>query len=68
MIGKTPLVHQMTFLEVALEISIDMNHELVLLSKAIDWAEVDFDSETAFSGYYCLDNDCPGFRSGRWWA
>ena len=56
MIGKTLRVRQMTFLEVALESFIDMNHELVQLSKAIDWAEV----ESAFSGYYCSDNGCPG--------
>ena len=56
MIGKTPRVHQMTFLEVALESFIDMNHELVQLSKAIDWAEV----ESEFSGYYCSDNGRPG--------
>ena len=37
MISKTPRVHQMTFPEVALESFIDMNHELVQLSKAIDW-------------------------------
>ena len=29
MIGKTPRVHQMTFLEVALGSFIDMSHELV---------------------------------------
>ena len=56
MIGKTPRVHQMTFHEVALESFIDMNHELVQLSKAIDWAEV----ESEFSGYYCSDNGRPG--------
>ena len=46
----------MTFLEVALESFIDMSHELVQLSKAIDWAEV----ESEFSGYYCSDNGRPG--------
>ena len=56
MIGKTPRVHQMTFHEVALESFIDMNHELVQLSKAIDWSEV----ESEFSGYYCSDNGRPG--------
>ena len=56
MIGKTPHVYQMTFLEVALESFIDMNHGLVQLSKAIDWAEV----ESEFSGYYCSDNGRPG--------
>lgn len=55
MIGKTPRVHLMTFLEVALERFIDMNHELVQLSKAIGWAEV----ESEFPGYYCSANDRP---------
>jgi hypothetical protein len=37
MIGKTPKEHQMSIFEVALESFIDMNHELVLLAKQIDW-------------------------------
>ena len=40
MVGKTPKEHQMSFFEVALESFIDMNHELVLLSKQIDWEAV----------------------------
>ena len=44
----------MTFIEVALDGFVDVNHELVQLSKAIDWSEV----ESEFSGYYCSDNDC----------
>ena len=39
-----------------MESFIDMNHELVQLSKAIDWSEV----ESEFSGYYCSDNGRPG--------
>jgi len=35
MIGKKPAEHQMSIFEVALESFIDMNHELVLLSKQI---------------------------------
>ena len=50
------VLNQMTFFEVAMEGYIDMNHELVQLSKAIYWAEV----ESAFSGYYCSDNGCLG--------
>ena len=45
----------MSIFEVALESFIDMNHELVLLSKQIDWAEV----ETEFAEYYCADNGRP---------
>ena len=52
MIGKTPKEHQMSIFEVALEGFIDMNHELVLLSKQIDWSEVEPD----FAEYYCVDN------------
>ena len=37
MIDKKPSEHQMSIFEVALESFIDMNHELVLLSKQIDW-------------------------------
>ena len=49
------VLNQMTFFEVAMEGYIDMNHELVQLSKAIDWSEV----ESEFS-YYCSDNGRPG--------
>ena len=45
----------MTIFEVALESSLDMNHELVLLSKQIDWDAV----ESEFAQYYCVDNGCP---------
>lgn len=37
----------MSILDVALESFIDMNHELVLLSKQIDWEEV----ESEFAEY-----------------
>ncbi len=55
MIGKKPAEHQMSIFEVALESFIDMNHELVLLSKQIDWEEV----ESEFAEYYCSDNGRP---------
>ena len=45
----------MSIFEVALESFIDMNHELVLLSKQIDWSEVESD----FAEYYCADNGRP---------
>lgn len=45
----------MSIFEVALESFIDMNHELVLLSKQIDWAGVESD----FAEYYCSDNGRP---------
>lgn len=47
MLGKTPKEHQMSIFEVALENFIDMNHELVLLSKQIDWEAV----ESEFAEY-----------------
>lgn len=55
MIGKKPAEHQVSIFEVALESLIDMNHELVLLSQKIDWAEVTSD----FAEYYCADNGRP---------
>ena len=55
MIGKTPKEHQMSIFEVALESFIDMNHDLVLLSKQIDWEAV----ETEFAEYYCADSGRP---------
>lgn len=55
MIGKTPKEHQMSIFEVALESFIDMNHELVLLSRQIDWESV----ESEFAEYYCADNGRP---------
>ena len=42
----------MSVFEVALESFIDMNHELVLLSKQIDWEAV----ESEFAECYCADN------------
>lgn len=45
----------MSIFEVALESFIDMNHELVLLSKQIDWSAVESD----FAEYYCADNGRP---------
>lgn len=45
----------MSIFEVALESFIDMNQELVLLSRQIDWAEV----ESEFAEYYCADNGRP---------
>lgn len=41
MIGKKPAEHQMSIFDVALESFIDMNHELVLLAKQIDWGRLD---------------------------
>lgn len=55
MIGKKLAEHRMSIFEVALESFIDMNHELVLLSKQIDWGEV----ESEFAEYYCADNGRP---------
>ena len=45
----------MAIFETALEIFIDMNHELVLLAQRLDWSEV----EVEFSKYYCKDNGRP---------
>lgn len=45
----------MSILDVAMESFIDMNHELVLLSKQIDWEAV----EPEFAEYYCVDNGRP---------
>ena len=61
MIGKTPKEHQMSIFEVALESFIDMNHELVLLSKQIDWEAV----ESEFAEYYWTRSSIPmgGFSS-----
>ena len=39
---------------------VDMNHELVQLLKAIDWSEVESESES--SGYYCSNNGRSGVR------
>lgn len=47
MIGKKTAEHQMSIFDVALESFIDMNHELVLLSKQIDWQAV----ESEFAEY-----------------
>lgn len=44
--------HQMSIFGVALESFNDMNHELVLLSKKINWEAV----KSEFAEYYCADN------------
>ena len=45
----------MAIFEVALDSFIDMNHELVLLSKQIDWEAV----ESELAEYSCADNGRP---------
>ena len=54
----------MSIFEVALESFIDMNHELVLLSKQIDWAEME--SESEFAEYYARTMVVRAFLSVRW--
>ncbi len=48
----------MSIFDVALERFIDMNHELVLLSKQIVWEVVESD----FVEYYCADNGRPAVQ------
>lgn len=55
MFGTPPKELQISIFEVALESFIDMNHELVLLSKQIDWEAV----ESEFAEYYCAENGLP---------
>lgn len=55
MIGKTDKQPQLNIFKIPLTQFIDLNHELVLLSKKIDWDKVEED----FSEYYCLDNGRP---------
>ena len=55
MIGKTDKKPQLNIFKIPLNQFIDPNHELVLLSKKIDWEKVEED----FSGYYCVDNGRP---------
>ena len=63
-IGKTPAENQISIFEVALESFIDMNHELVLLCKQIDWAKV----ESEFVEYYCADNGRPSVPIRTMWG
>jgi len=55
MIGKTDKQPQLNIFKIPLNQIIDLNHELCLLSKKIDWEKVEED----FSQYYCLDNGRP---------
>ena len=55
MIGKTNKQPQLNIFKIPLNQFIDPNHELVLLSKKIDWDKVERD----FSEYYCVDNGRP---------
>ena len=45
----------MSIFEVAMESYIDMNHELVLLSRQIAWESV----APEYAEYYCADNGRP---------
>ncbi len=55
MIGKTDKQPQLNIFKIPLNQFIDSSHELVLLSKKIDWEQVEVD----FSEYYCIDNGRP---------
>ena len=55
MIGKTDKEPQLNIFKIPLNQFIDLNHELCLLSKKIDWDKVEED----FSEYYCQDNGRP---------
>ncbi len=55
MIGKTDKTPQLNIFKILLKDFIDLNHELCLLSKKIDWDKVEND----FSPYYCEDNGRP---------
>ena len=55
MIGKTDKTPQLNIFKIPLKDFIDLNHELCLLSKKIDWDKV----EEGLSPYYCEDNGRP---------
>jgi len=55
MIGKTDKNPQLNIFKIPLNQYIDLNHELCLLSKKIDWDKIEED----FSEYYCQDNGRP---------
>lgn len=55
MIGKTDKQPQLNIFKIPMNQFIDPKHELVLLSKKIDWEKVEED----FSEYYCVDNGRP---------
>jgi len=55
MIGKTDKQPQLNLFKIPLKQFIDPKHELVLLSKKVDWEKVEED----FSEYYCVDNGRP---------
>lgn len=55
MIGKTDKTPQLNVFKIALKQYINLNHELCILSKKIDWEKVEED----LSQYYCTDNGRP---------
>ena len=55
MIGKIDKEPQLDIFKVPLKQFIDVNHELCLLSKKINWEKLEKD----FSQYYCADNGRP---------
>ena len=55
MVGKTDKAPQLNVFKIPLDLYIDPNHELCILSKKIDWNQVEED----FSEYYCADNGRP---------
>ena len=59
MIGKSDKQPQLNIFKIPLNQFIDPKHELVLLSKKVDWEKVEED----FSEYYCVDNGRPSIPS-----
>lgn len=55
MVGKTEKTPQLNVFKIPLDLYIDKNHELCLLSEKIDWDQVEED----FSEYYCANNGRP---------
>ncbi len=55
MVGKTDKTPQLNVFKIPLNVYINHNHELCLLSKKIDWDKV----EEEFREYYCANNGRP---------
>ena len=61
MIDRAPIENQMTIFEVVQESLIGTNHELVVLTKMIDWGTV----ESEIAECYCANNEHPIVPIGR---
>ncbi len=66
MVGKTDKTPQLNVFKIPLNLYINHDHELCLLSKKIEGLVYKVEEE--FREYYCANNGRPSFRSKNSWS